>query len=564
MENLDHNLEYISELERFIALSEKEPDPEIMMADPSGICEVLGICEFSVEFFERADKSPEGNNGRLVFYSNNKPKGELIKVNKVTGGNNIAEYSAYHDATGPAWDDITRDRVRLLMSTAFVFNGRVRLLRVADKYMNFDPIGLHNVNYYTANLGRTMGAGRINDYIASFFNLRKFSIVNDAVGRDCGTRIMLEYAQRIQALKDDPFETVCRVGGDNFVVLLKKEKLDAFMDIINGQFMPYGKNEGDVIFVSASAGILRIDKYDDIRSPSNIMDRISMSATTSRRGGEGNIVFYSDIMKERREHSVKISNMFPAALEKEEFLVYYQPKIALDGYHIAGAEALCRWKHEGKIVPPGDFIPLLEQSLDICKLDFYMLDKVCRDIRRWLDMGKRVVKISVNLSRKHLTDVNLLKHILEIIDRNGVDHKYIELELTETTIDVEFDKLRDLVSNLQKNNISASVDDFGVGFSSLSLIKDIKWNVLKIDKSFLPEDDEPVQSSRYIMFHHVVSLAQELGLECVAEGVETKKQIEILRENCCNIAQGFFFDRPLPVEEFEQRLDNYVYSVNKQ
>ena len=190
-----------------------------------------------------------------------------------------------------------------------------------------------------------------------------------------------------------------------------------------------------------------------------------------------------------------------------------------------------------------------------------MLDAVCKDIRRWLDNGMDIVRISVNLSRRHLTDIDLLKHIIEIIDRNNVPHEYIEIELTETTTDVEFKDLKRTIGGLQQSGISTSVDDFGIGYSSLNLIKEIPWNVLKLDKSLLPDegDESPVQNS--VMFKYVVAMAQAMGLECIAEGVETKEQVQLLADNNCNLAQGFYFDKPLPVEEFEKRFDiNYVYN----
>ena len=208
-----------------------------------------------------------------------------------------------------------------------------------------------------------------------------------------------------------------------------------------------------------------------------------------------------------------------------------------------------------------EFIPILEQTSDICKLDFYMLDLVCCDIRRWLDEGRKAIRVSINLSRKHMMDHRLLDTIMTIIDRHNVPHEYIEIELTETTTDVEFRDLRRVVGGLQDNNICTSVDDFGMGYSSLNLIRVIPWNVLKVDRSFLPLDSEGPDNIRSIMFKHVVSMAKELGLECIVEGVETTAQLGILRENSCELAQGFLFDCPLPVDEFEKRLDMKKYEI---
>ncbi|MBP5578737.1 MAG: EAL domain-containing protein, partial [Ruminococcus sp.] len=145
---------------------------------------------------------------------------------------------------------------------------------------------------------------------------------------------------------------------------------------------------------------------------------------------------------------------------------------------------------------------------------------------------------------------------------NNVPHEYIEIELTETTTDVEFRDLKRVVSSLQQKGIYTSVDDFGMGYSSLNLIRDIPWNVLKVDRSFLPMDAEGSESTRSVMFRYVVAMAKDLGLECVAEGVETSSQVKVLRDNNCVFAQGFLFDKPLPLDEFEQRMDKHFYKID--
>ena len=205
------------------------------------------------------------------------------------------------------------------------------------------------------------------------------------------------------------------------------------------------------------------------------------------------------------------------------------------------------------IVPPGEFVPILEQSGLICLLDYYMLEHVCQDIRRWLDDGHRVVTVSVNLSRAHMSDMDLLDHLLEIIDRYQVPHKYIEIELTETGTEVDFKHLKALVSGLRKQGIRTSVDDFGTGYSSMDLIRELPWSMIKIDKSFLPvkmEEDE----QKCIMIKHLIAMAHAMDKECIVEGVETAEQVELLKESNCFLAQGYYFDKPLPVQVFEEKL----------
>ena len=190
--------------------------------------------------------------------------------------------------------------------------------------------------------------------------------------------------------------------------------------------------------------------------------------------------------------------------------------------------------------------------------DFYMLDHVCRDLRKWLDAGFPVVRVSINFSRRHMMDPYLFRHIVEVIDAHEVPHKLVEIELTETTTDVEFRDLKRVVSQLQDAGIFVSVDDFGVGYSSLNLIKQIPWDVLKLDKSILPAKGED-QDRGDRMFAHIIAMAHEIGLKCVAEGVETEEQLDVMKRYGCHIAQGFLFDRPLPVAEFEARLSSGSY-----
>ena len=210
---------------------------------------------------------------------------------------------------------------------------------------------------------------------------------------------------------------------------------------------------------------------------------------------------------------------------------------------------------------PMEFIPVLEMNMDICTLDFHMLEVVCRDIRKWIDEGKTIPRISVNFSRKHLMNPDLVDNILSIIDKYEVPHSYIEIELTETTTDVEFRALQRIVGALQKEGICTSVDDFGMGYSSLNLIRVIPWNVLKVDRCFLPLGEENESSVNNIMFKNVIAMAREMGLETIVEGVETTEQLQLLRDNKCDLAQGFLFDKPLPVEEFEKRLDMKKYAI---
>jgi EAL domain-containing protein (putative c-di-GMP-specific phosphodiesterase class I) len=196
----------------------------------------------------------------------------------------------------------------------------------------------------------------------------------------------------------------------------------------------------------------------------------------------------------------------------------------------------------------------LEESSDICRLDFFILECVCRDIRRWLDKGIEVVRVSVNLSRRHMLNRNLLSDIVRCVDAHGVPHRCLEFELTETTTDVEFNDLRRVVKGLQEFGFSTAVDDYGVGYSSLNLIKTIPWDVVKLDRSILPFTEEHYRGTPGNLLKHIVAIMKEMGLHCVAEGVETEEQLAVLKETECDMIQGFLFYRPMPAETFAERL----------
>ena len=291
----------------------------------------------------------------------------------------------------------------------------------------------------------------------------------------------------------------------------------------------------------------------DCKTSTDIMDCISAASNIARNLSKESFVFYDEQLKQRVTESKIIQDLFPEAIRKQEFQVYYQPKVDISKNRIIGSEALCRWFHDGTMIMPGRFIPILEQSKAICALDFYMLEHVCMDIQKWLKEGLPVVKVSVNLSRCHFGDMNLLQDILDIIDKYNVPHEYIEIELTETTTDVSFRDLKRIVYGLQKQGISTAIDDFGIGYSSLNLLRELPWDILKIDRSFLAEKPEAPEQN-HVMLKHIIAMAQEMGIQCIVEGVESPDQVKLLKENNCYYVQGFLFDKPLTRDVYESRL----------
>lgn len=516
------------------------------------ICQLLRVSRVEVIFYETARHEAMKKGSQVIFYEYGCVDEDRVfcKREPIDNGG-VAVYKLYQKAGDPDWNTEETDKITVVAKMLFTFNGRVNVMRIAEELTFKDQgLGIFSLRYFMKRASELIAKREIGDYAACYFNLRRFSLINQQIGREKGTKVMKTFVKQLQD-KLTSMEAVCRVGGDNFVVLFLKGHLDVVMDYLQGAEIIYEDTTGERIMVTANAGYYMISEECD--TAEHIMDNVSAAVNIAKNVVKKPYVFFDEEMVKRQIRAKQIEDIFPECMEKEEFKVYYQPKILLKDYKLAGAEALCRWYHDGRLIAPGEFIPVLEQTKAICLLDFYMLEHVCMDIRRWIDEGHRVVKVSVNLSRRHMGDVFLLENILAIIDKYHVPHEYIEIELTETAMDVDFSELKKIVYGLHEQGISTSVDDFGIGYSSLNLIRELPWNVLKIDKSFLPEekDDSP---QKYVMLKHLIALSQDMGLECIVEGVETVDQVKLIKENNCYLAQGFYFDKPLSVEEFEKRL----------
>lgn len=555
---------YITAVERFIqntlTLSEVSPDEVTSLLEE--LCTILRIGKVEMLAYENEASEHLELYTTHTYYDRGSFRRDVCECKRfTTSDDTIVNYKVYMRDNAKEWSDEEREKIQVFIALFSTFNGKMRLVRLTNHLTYFESdFDMPNFKQFMKNIRLLCKAECIDRFAAVRFNLKKFSVVNQQLGRENGTRVMKQFIKCIDEIFTEQYEVVCRMGGDNFLVLIRQEKLDTLLNILSGTGIVYDEVRDERIFISATVGVYVIPDMDSFILHSDIMDRVSLAYNLAKSSCKQDVVFFNDAILARSQRNNDISASFPKALEEREFIVYYQPKVAVNSLKLVGAEALCRWMHNGRLVPPIDFIPVLEQGRDICKLDFYMLDAVCRDIRRWLDSGRNVVRISVNLSRRHLSDMDLLKHILEIVDRHNIPHQYIEIELTETTTDVEFKDLKRTISGLQKYGISTAVDDFGIGYSSLNLIKEIPWDVLKLDKSLLSAGDEENLHQKNLMFKYIVAMAQEMGLECIAEGVETIEQLQLLADNNCNLAQGFFFDCPLPVEDFESRLaDDFVY-----
>ena len=558
----DHEIRFYKLLEQLLSLTQivnQKPETAKIESILNEIAAMFRLSKGVTHFYRNPGDEQRGIGETMCSFDTGKEGVPVHTVRFVTRLMSITTMTVYMEESETPLTEEELFKVDITMRTALAFISRNRLQVIAEELAFYDDDGFRNVRSFFRYISWNPRPGDLDGKIAINYNLRHFSLVNEEFGRTGGDIVLHSHYKHIENIIGDA-GTVARLGGDAFVCICDQTDLPEILEYLN-EATVLASNDGKTTRVSAYAGVFQIPDGYFVGNPGDIMNKIMNAYQLAKIGVQGNIVFFSDMLMSARERISRILKIFPSALQNGEFHVFYQPKINIVTGEICGAEALCRWFHEGKIVPPMDFIPALEETNDICKLDFHMLNQVCTHIRKWLDENRRAVRVSVNLSRRHMLNPELAKTLIDIIDSHNVPHEYIEIELTETTTDVEFKDLKRVVEDLRSSNIVTSVDDFGMGYSSLNLIRVVPWDVLKVDKAFLPLDEESTDSIRSVMFKYVIAMANEIGLECIVEGVETPAQLKMLKDNGCNEAQGYLFDKPLPIDEFEKRLDMVRYSI---
>ncbi len=463
-----------------------------------------------------------------------------------------AEYELYPVKGQPAWSEEEKSRIEVFVLMLYQANERQRLTEDVDYYRYHDPQTRHtNMTYFSQRCEQYIKDGTIGNYTAMAVNLSGFTNLNLKIGSSNCDTVLVRYMDWLKiGLAAD--EVVSRISGDQFALLIHKEHEEQMLDKLRASEIRYGKNEPDRVCISAEAGIYQLT--DGVDSYHHIIQAVCSALNVAKGSLQLQFSYYDPMTADASERKKFYEAEFEKALVNEDIHVYFQPKVSLKDYDLIGAEALSRWIVNGEIVPPDSFIPILEETTRICELDFYVLEHVCKSIQSWLRHGVQPVKVSVNFSRRHLSNDNLVQDIVQVIDKYEVPHQYIEVELTETTIDADFAALKQIVYGLRDYGIESSVDDFGMGYSSLSLIRDVPFKVLKIDKSFLGDKNMESDERQRSMMKHVISMANDLGMECIAEGVESMEHVQLLKENKCYMAQGFLFNRPIPQEQFEDIL----------
>lgn len=549
---------YASYLERMVRVTHSQPvDRDAYVQLITEICKDYKLTKGMTEFYITPMMEQRGIGEVFCDFDNGKSTKVLLRIRIVSTSKAVIIGTLYSNPDEYVHEDVDVQQLDSMLRIILGYVSRVRLIKKLEEFGFSDLDGYRNFRAFARFMDVNNAENKLGGKVSFYIDLHNFTLINQEIGRENGDIVMRKY---YELLSDTIGETgiIIRLGGDRFIGVFDRGVQDDVFRIFSGANIAYDVTGQQRVNVSVAAGIYALPIPYMLKSYGDIMDKIMLAGNVAKRHDGERIVTYGEKMKSESDHVKMIQSAFMGALKNEEFIIHYQSKVDIETKQIVGAEALCRWQRDGRVIPPDEFIPILELNTFVSDLDFYVLDHVCRDMVRWLNEGRKPVRVSVNFSRKHLVDINLTDHIITIIDKYNIPHDLIEIELTETTSDVMFSDLRRIVSSLQREGVKTAVDDFGVGYSSLNLIRDIPWDVLKIDKSFVPETEDDSNISN-VMFRHLISLAHDMGLECVVEGVETDEQLKIMRKNSCRIAQGFFFDHPLSVDEFEDRLVNKTY-----
>lgn len=377
-------------------------------------------------------------------------------------------------------------------------------------------------------------------------DIRNFKLVNSIYGEKMGDKVLIYLAKTFAEYMENGL--LARYGSDQFVCLTC-EKIDLSLDQVEQRVRKIIEN------APIPNLVIKYGMYEnaDISQPLTIIcDRAFTAMKSIQHSYEHNVATYDSAMSQKHIREMMMENEFESAIEKEEFVVWYQPKYDVITEKIAGAEALVRWKkNDGTMISPGEFIPLFERNGLIVRLDEYVFRKVCQTQRMRREQGRPVVPVSVNLSRATLHHEGIVERYAQIVHDSQVPFEAVPIELTETAA-LHSIQIQGLTEKMVDVGFLLHMDDFGSGYSSMTSLNVLPFHVLKLDKALI---DFIGNSRGNQVIQHTIALAHGLGMQVLAEGVETKEQVEFLRTMECDEIQGFYYSRPLPYEVFDQRLE---------
>jgi diguanylate cyclase (GGDEF)-like protein len=436
-----------------------------------------------------------------------------------------------------------------------------RAVRKAEEHLHFlahvDSVtALPNRHEFNERLSSALEQADRNETAVGLLllDLDNFKVVNDTLGHDCGDILLKLVAERLRETLRST-DIICRIGGDEFVIIVEPSEQEAEVEAVARKILaaltaPFALG-GHQLYVSASIGVSLYPR--DARDAGTLTRSADTAMYHAKHQGKNGFAVFQAAMDERAQKRLKLEANLRRALDRGELELHYQPQIDLRSGRVVGVEALARWQcAELGQVSPAEFIPVAEESGIIVPLGRWVLTSACRQAALWRDAGllDTIEHVAVNLSARQTRDGALMDDISALLAETGLPARLLELEITEGVLMENVNANLDLLHSLQAAGIHLSIDDFGTGYSSMSYLKRFPIDQLKIDRSFVhdvPGDGEAIATA-------IIAMAHSLGLTVVAEGVETADQLAFLREAGCDIMQGYYFARPMPVAELTALL----------
>lgn len=422
---------------------------------------------------------------------------------------------------------------------------------VVDYLATYDELtGIYNKQAFYAKTKEMLLDNPDKNFDLLRINIERFKVLNDLFGESTGDKL-LRYIGKFLKEINLPLCVSGRLYADNFVVCYEAGKGDSRRMINTLQMVAdsFAINNRTIL----SFGLYRID---DKTLPVSVMcDRANMALWKAKGNFKNPYCEYDEKMRQQVLKEQKIINAMEMAIQNKEFTLYLQPKYDIEKGTIIGAEALVRWiSLENGFISPGDFIPVFENNGFVYEVDKFIWEESCRYLRKWLDEGREVHPISVNVSRIDLYDPKLVQHLVDLREKYQLPSQYLELEITESAYTEDPEQIITITRQLREAGFVILMDDFGTGYSSLNMLKDIQIDVLKLDMGFLKSSDYSAKGGNILTA--ILKMAESLKMQTIAEGVETKEQVEFLKSIGCKYVQGFYYSKPLPVEDFEKLISD--------
>ncbi len=408
--------------------------------------------------------------------------------------------------------------------------------------------------------------GGESQFAVLFVDLDRFKTINDSLGHQAGDELLLRITEKLTNIIR-PVDMVARLGGDEFVILVEnvrnREQVYRIANRILTALQKPTKVSGQNIYASASIGIVfGSDEYD---SPDDLVRDADLAMYRAKVKGKGRFELFDPKLHTGAVSLLQVEIDLRDAIEKQEFVLHYQPIVSLDSGTTVGFEALVRWNHPQRgLIPPNDFIPVAEETGLILQIGQWVLNEACRQMREWqirFPMADTLV-VSVNLSARQLERKDLVEQVKQILTNTGLNPRCLKLEITESVIMSNAEEAIETVCKLGKMGVRVSIDDFGTGYSSLSYLHRFPIDTLKVDRSFVSRIGSEDEHAEIIKT--IITLAQNLGLDVVAEGVENEEQLEFLRQVHCGHGQGYYYSRPVEsssASEMIRQINPVPYSI---